>query len=284
MHSWQTSNVNVGGLTMTFDRAGKPGQPPVLLLHGIPGWRGTWHEAGRALAECCDVIVPDLLGFGESAEPPAGCHAQGQAEALAALIDALGLESVHVVGFDFGGPVALSLLRTQRRRVASLTLLATNAFSDTPIPAPLRIARVPVIGDAAFRLMMGKTGLSMLWFAAVRNKERFPRERYRQALQFPAGVRSTRSIFLNSLRNLDTLYRPIESSLSQISVPATVIWGDSDPFFPVSVGRRTAAAIPGARYLELANCGHFVPEEQPSLVASAIADGIRMASVCGGQG
>ncbi len=278
MPVWRTLETSVDGRRMTFDRAGQIGRPPVLLLHGIPGWRGTWHEAGGILAQECDVIAPDLLGFGDSAEPPAGCHADGQAKAIAALLDSLGLKSVHLAGFDFGGPVAVSLLRTQPQRFASLTLLATNVFRDTPIPAPLRIAKVPILGEAAFRLIMGKTGLSMMWFAAVRNKETFKRDRYRQALQFPAGVKWTRQIFINSLRNLDVLYKPIEESLSSVAAPATVIWGDSDPFFPVSVGKRTAAAIPGARYLEFAQCGHFVPQEQPFLVASAIAESIRTAA------
>lgn len=278
MREWQTLKTTVNGLEMTFDRAGKKDHPTVLLLHGIPGWRGTWHAAGAILAQSCNVIVPDLLGFGNSAEPAKGCHAEGQASALAALLDSLDLKSVHVAGFDYGGPVALCLLRRHPKRIETLTLLATNAFRDTPIPPPLKIAKVPMLGEAAFRVIMGKTGLSMMWFAAVRDKKAFPRDRYRQALEFPAGVRWTRQIFINSLRHLDALYRPIEESLSSITVPTTVIWGDADPFFPVSVGKRTTAAIPGARYLEFTQCGHFVPEEQPSQVASAISQSILAAA------
>lgn len=286
---WTTSTAVINGIQIAFDRGGNQHGIPVLLLHGIPGWRATWHQAGAILAQSHDVIVPDLLGFGHSGEPPAGCHARGQADAIAALLDHLGVKSVHLAAFDFGGPIALSLWHSHPALLESLTLLATNLFTDTPIPPPLRIAKVPMLGDAAFRILMGKTGLSMMWWAAVRRKDRFPRGRYQQALQFPAGVRWTRQIFISSLRHLQVLYQPIEASLSSVTIPTTVIWGDADPFFPVAVGQRTAAAIPGARYVELADCGHFVPEEQPALVASAIRESIRSATarpiaVIAGQG
>jgi pimeloyl-ACP methyl ester carboxylesterase len=70
---------------------------------------------------------------------------------------------------------------------------------------------------------------------------------------------------------LDNLYRPIEETLGSISVPTLVVWGDSDPFFPVAIGRRTAAAMPNATFLPLRDCGHFLPEEHPLAVADAIA-------------
>ncbi len=122
--------------------------PAVLCLHGIPGWRGTWRGVGARLAGAHRVIAPDLLGFGESSLPEGPFHAPEEAEMALALLDALRVERVHLVGFDFGGPTALVLAGRAPRRVASLTLLATNAFGDTPIPPPLRVAKVPLLGEA----------------------------------------------------------------------------------------------------------------------------------------
>jgi pimeloyl-ACP methyl ester carboxylesterase len=241
------------------------GEETFLLLHGIPGWRGTWSQVTRRLSASAAVLVPDLLGFGDSGPPGADFHATGHAAALLAMLEARGISAVHLVGFDFGGPIACTLLRLAPSRVRSLTLIATNVFPDTPIPAPLRIAGVPILGDAAFHLMMGRAGLSMMWLAAVKNRKAFPWSRYRLALT-PDGVRWTRRIFLFSLRHLDRLYRPVQQGLAGIRVPVTVIWGAADPFFPRTVGRRTAASIPGARYVEVPECGHFVPEEHPEAV------------------
>jgi pimeloyl-ACP methyl ester carboxylesterase len=68
------------------------------------------------------------------------------------------------------------------------------------------------------------------------------------------------------------LYRAIEDTLPSITVPALVVWGDADPFFPIEIGRRTAAAIPRATFLQLSNCGLFVPEECPREVANGMTE------------
>lgn len=263
-------HVTLGNSHIAYDQYGD-GPTPLLLLHGIPGWRGNWARVARLLGSTYRVIVPDLMGFGESGPAPGDNHAVGQSRAVAHLLDALGIEAAHVAGFDFGGPIAVTLVREHPSRVRSLALLATNVFTDTPVPLPLRIAKVPIAGELAFRIMMGRTGQRMLWIPATRNRRAFPWARYREVLQFSRGVTSTREIFLHSLRHLDRLYRPIEEHLPRITVPTTVVWGTADPFFPVSVGRRTAAAIPGARYVEVNDCGHFIPEEQPDLVARELA-------------
>ena len=269
--AWITQTVTVRGTRLTVDVSSESGIP-VLLLHGIPGWRGTWHAAGCLLAKTHRVVIPDLAGFGESAGLPGQSHAAAHAETMLEMLDRLAIGEVHVCGFDFGGPVAVSMYRVDPRKIKTLTLLATNTFTDTPIPAPLRMARIPYLGDAVFRLMMGKLGLTMMWFQAVKRRDAFPLSQYRSALRFDTGLRSTRRIFVNSLRHLESLYRPIEQTLPSITIPALVVWGDSDPFFPLAIGRRTAAAMPRARFLALPDCGHFVPEEDPQAVADAVAE------------
>ena len=282
MTAWMTDRIEIQDTPLVVDLSPDLG-PPVLLLHGIPGWRGTWRAAGQLLAKHHRVVIPDLAGFGDSDPPRQPMHATGHATMMFALLDRLGVEDVHLCGFDFGGPIAVSMCRLQPARIKTLTLLATNTFTDTPIPAPLQIARVPYLGEAAFRLMMGKLGLTMMWFAAVKKRRAFPLARYRQVLQFAHGLRSTRQVFVQSLRNLRTLYQPVQDALASVTAPTLVIWGDSDPFFPVDIGRRTAKAIPGARFLLVRECGHFVPEEHSDQVATAITTLIASATIAGLQ-
>lgn len=269
MNPWSTRTVTIAGRRVRFDISPGTGTP-ILLLHGIPGWRGTWHPAGARLAATHRVIIPDLPGFGESDPPRAPMHAREHAALLLQLLDHLDIAAAHVCGFDFGGPIAVWMIRLAPLRVTTLTLLSANTFTDTPVPAPLRIARVPYLGEAAFRLLMGKTGLTLMWFPAVVQRATFPISRYRRMLDFATGVRTTRQVFVDSLRRLDTLYRPIEDALPMITVPTSVIWGDSDPFFSLAIGRRVAQAIPGATFVPIARCGHFVPCEHPDRVAEAI--------------
>jgi pimeloyl-ACP methyl ester carboxylesterase len=215
------------------------------------------------LANRAYVIAPDLAGFGESSAAPEGFHAADQAELIIGLIRGLGLRAVHLVGFDFGGPIAVMVCARVPELVATLTLAATNVLADTAIPVPLQLVRLPVIGDLFTRILFGRCGLTLMWFAAVARRDQFRFADYRAMLQFAQGVTSTRRIFRASLRDLSRLYGPVCDALGRIRVPCAVVWGDRDPFFPRAVGERTAAQIGGAAFVQLSGCGHFLPVEDP---------------------
>lgn len=258
--------------SLAYDDYGEAG-PTVVLLHGIPGSRKTFAAVGERLARSCRVVVPDLLGFGESPDAPAHYHAAEHAEAVARLLGRLGVGEVHLVGFDFGGPTAIRLAAALGSRARSLTVAATNMFPDTPIPPPLRLASVPLLGWLFFRLAFGGLGLTAMWLAAVADRAAFPLSRYRATLRGNAA-RTTRRIFLRSMRDLPGLYGEVERVGEGLGVPALVLWGDRDPFFPTAVAERTARAL-GAELRILEGCGHFVPEERPAETADAIAALIR---------
>lgn len=253
-----------------MDVSGRAGDPAVLLLHGIPGWRGTWRDVAARLCSRAQVFAPDLAGFGQSSAAPRGFHAADHADVLIDLARRLDLARVHLVGFDFGGPTAVLMAARAPGLVASLTLAATNVLTDTPIPLPLQLVRPPVMGDLFARLFFGRSGLSVMWRGAVVRRDRIAFRDYREALRFEQGVASTRDIFQASLRDLPGLYGPIEAALAQVRVPCAVAWGEHDPFFPVQVGERTAQRIPRATFSVLKGCGHFLPKEDPDGVARLI--------------
>jgi pimeloyl-ACP methyl ester carboxylesterase len=265
-----SSRIALGPHLVVADVFGHPTAPRVLLLHGIPGWRGNWRRVAQRLAADAHVVAPDLLGFGESGKPNGDFHASAQAEMVVALIRQLGGRPVHLVGFDFGGPTAVLAYGRAPELVASLTLAATNVFTDTKIPLALHLVRPPLVGDAFARALFGRLGLTMMWLTAVAQRRRFGFARYREMLRFAQGITSTRRVFQASLRDLRGLYAPVEATLPSIRVPCTVIWGDRDPFFPLAVGERTASQIPGATFVRLPGCGHFLPEEDPDGFAQAV--------------
>lgn len=251
---------------------GDSNAPSVVLLHGIPGWRGTWRSVATRLAHRAYVVVPDLAGFGESSPAPSRWHAADHADLVVALIRSLGLSQVHLVGFDFGGPTAVMVCARAPELIASLTLAATNVLTATTIPLPLHLVRPPLLGSVFAHLFFGRIGLSLMWFAAVARRDRFRFGEYREALRFSQGVQSTRRIFQASLRDLPGLYGPVQAALGSIRVPCAVVWGDRDPFFPVAIGERTAARVPNAVLTVLKGCGHFLPQEDPAGVARAVSD------------
>ena len=241
---------------------------PVVLLHGIPGSRRTWSKVIPLLSPRSRVLAPDLMGFGASPDAPPGAHATQQAEAVLRMLDSAGVGAAHVVGFDFGGPVAIALHRLAADRINRLTVIATNLLADTPVPLPLRIARVPVAGELAFRGLFSRAGLRILWRMATADRTSFTLQMFEEAVD-PRGNATSRRIFIHSLRHME-IYAPIEQELEKIAVPVKVIWGDRDPFFPVAGGERTAARFRSAIFVTLRGCGHFLPGEKPREVAAEI--------------
>jgi len=268
-----TRVVTVEGRTMHLHVHGTAG-PAVVALHGIPGDGATFSGLSARLGREARLFAPDLLGFGGSEDAPPGAHAAEHARSVVALLDALDLDRVHLVGFDFGGPIAVLVAAASPQRVASLTLAAANLFPDTPVPGPLGVARVPWLGELFFRIAFSRLGLVMMWAFATGDRVAYPFARFRRLLGSASGVRSTRTIFLASLRELARLYGEVERAARSLRVPATVLWGERDPFFAVTVGERTAEAL-GASLCLLPGCGHFVPEERPDALTEAVLAHVR---------
>lgn len=242
--------------------------PTVVLLHGIPGSGAEWEAVAERLAGDHRVVVADLIGFGESdrSDDLEALHAEGQAEALERSLTEAGVERAVFAGHDFGGPVALTLMRRRRDLFSGLALISTNAFTDTPIPMPIRAITWPLIGVAAERILFSAPSLRMMLKQGA--SVPLPAERH---LGDQAQRRAIHRIFAASLRELAARYAPVEEALGAVDLPALVVWGDRDPFFSVDQGRRTAGAMGAARFELYEGCGHFAPEERPA----ALADDLR---------
>lgn|GEM_PF-1747257 len=229
---------------MSFLKGGEG--EPFLLLHGIPGSAFTWESAGMLLAYHYQVIIPDLLGFGESDMPENDYYIEAQASGIKHLLDKLGINKLYLGSHDFGGAVSLTLMRLfPNLTIKGLALSATNVFTDTHIPLPLRIASVPFLNTIFFKAMAGnKTGLHMMYQVATKEKMEATWQKFERHLT-PSGMDFTRRIFQRSLSDLKTNYQPMEDMLSGIKVPTLILWGKNDPFFATSVGERTHCAIQG---------------------------------------
>lgn len=249
---------------------------PILFLHGFPGSSYSWEAAAHALLKKYSgryrVIIPDLLGFGESDLADGDWYMEGQSRAVADLLERLHISDLYLAAHDFGGPIALTLLRLYPEfKIRKLMLSATNLFTDTPIPLPLRSAGIPILGDLVYKAMAGSPfGFRMMYqFAAIHKKavtwEDFTRHMTRH------GMSSTARIFQHSLADLPGNYRAVEEFAARIKSPTLILWGDRDPFFPVSVAKRSVATIPNAALKIYEQTGHFVPEERAAEVAVELA-------------
>lgn len=104
---------------------------PILLIHGSPGSGSNFELLGPELSnDGRRVIAPDLPGYGHSPMTPSMSH-ETNARYMFELLDMLGIERAHVVGWSSGGGVGLEMAQLNPDRVASLTLLAAIGAQET---------------------------------------------------------------------------------------------------------------------------------------------------------
>ena len=249
---------------------------PVLLLHGMPTSSYLWRDVQRDLGHRHRTYAPDLVGLGCSERPAGSRYDFGaQARLLLALADDLGLDRFALVGHDVGGGVAVHLTALARDRVAALTLVDAPLHADVwPVPA-VRTLAAPFVGEAqtaAFRLApdAARKFLGAQLARGLRASELSPKVlgHYAAPLLSGDGGRG----LLAFVRAFDP--RATEDALRLVAEnppPTLVLWADGDAWLSPAVGRRVAGDLPGAAYVEVAEAGHFLPEDRPERVAEEIA-------------
>ncbi|MCA9878331.1 MAG: alpha/beta hydrolase [Thermomicrobiales bacterium] len=135
MAEWQTGEVEANGVTIHYTRTG--GNKPVLVMaHGVTDDGLCWSPLARELEDDYDIIMVDARGHGQSDGPAGSYGPDVQAEDLAGLITALGLEKPAVLGHSMGAGTALVLAGAHPDLVGSILLEDPPAWwtewYDTP--------------------------------------------------------------------------------------------------------------------------------------------------------
>jgi len=124
------------GLSYVYLEGGRGA--PLVLLHGFGADKDNFARVAKYLTPHYRVIVPDLVGFGESSRPPQADYApRAQAERLRALMRQLGVEKLHLGGNSMGGHIALTYAARYPKEVESLWLLNAAGVWSAP-PSELR--------------------------------------------------------------------------------------------------------------------------------------------------
>jgi 3-oxoadipate enol-lactonase len=254
-------------LAYRFDGAGE-GAPVVLLAHGILTDHRIWDGVTERLGRSMRVLRYDLRGHGQSS-----CGGPYTMERLAddvpALLDALGLQQVHLVGASLGGMLAQQVAARHGERLVSLTLANTAAVQPAAAAWQERIDSVRRAGNVN---ALAEPTLQR-WFTP----------RFREAA--PGQVERVRDILCatpaegyigcaGAVRDLAQL-----DLLRQIRVPTLVVAGAHDEATPPTQSAQLCAGIADARLATL-NAAHQAAFEQPDAFCTAWIDFVgRSASV-----
>jgi 3-oxoadipate enol-lactonase len=268
-----------GGAICYRDLSGPPGAPVVLLLHGILATSGlNWVHAFAPLGRHFRVVAPDLCGHGGDAFHRREFSLEHCADDVAALIGALRLERVIVVGYSMGGMVAQHVARRHGGLISGLLLSGVDWGSREYGRASTLVG--PVVMEAVLRLVLLHVCILRAPVTLLNRlsggKQRAPAQGTLGAAVTEASGHNPRAIG-GAVRSI-TLFRSLEW-LHEITVPTTVLVTLRDTLFPQKEQRRMAKAIAKAKVREY-DGGHAAvrdPRYSTALVEACLELGSRIA-------
>ena len=276
--------VEARGIRFHVTEAGEQTGLPVLALHGWPQHHYEWRDLLRTPPPGMRVIAPDLPGYGWSGRAPHLWLKEEVVTDVLALLDALGLERVLLVAHDWGAFVGhLLALRAPERISGYLALNIPHPWNTTRTMAPHLwrfMAYQPAIA-AVGEPLMTRTNivercfrLSLVNKAAVSREDvRWFSERFRDPVCARAGVETYRTFLLHELPKLA---RTPERRRSV--VPTRVLFGTGDWAIHRSLAAAETAHADDYQLELVPRCGHFIADERPELVRSALIELSRSAA------
>ncbi len=234
----------VGGLTVharVSVGAVPEGRLPVILVHGLGMSSRYMIPLAEHLAPHFRVYAPDLPGFGLSDKPPGALTVRELADALAAWMQALGLERASLVGNSLGCEVLVELALVHPQRVERLVLQG-----PTPDPEARGLARQ----IAGFFLIAPFERWSLAWVALTDYAR--------------SGVR-------RYLRTLNSMVdNQIGEKASRVSRPTLVVWGTRDHIVPHAFVTSLAASLPQGRLAVIPGAAHGMNYSQPEAFTAVL--------------
>ena len=243
--------------------------PPVVLIHGTPSWSYLWRTVASDLAARHTVYVYDLLGYGTSEKHEhQDVSIAAQTKVLAELLDLWGLEEPCVAGHDFGGTIALRLLLLEGRRFRRLALCDPVAIAPWITP----FSRHVQAHLEAFQTVPGHIHRQMI---ATHIRTAIAREMTDDQLEpylRPWLGTVGQAAYYRQVAQFDERYtREIEPRYGEVQAPTLLLWGAQDGWLDPQFGQKLARMIPVARLSLIPGAGHFLPEDQPKIVAAEFA-------------
>lgn len=267
MNARRTLKVRGGTLAYAVSGDG----PPVVLIQGVSVHGSGWEPQVTELQRRYRCLTFDNRGIGLSQPTSLPLSIGLMAEDTLALMDAEGWESAHIVGHSLGGLIGLHLALTARERVRSLSLLCT--FADGAIPQRLswrmlwlglrsRIGTRAGRRNAFLEITMPRA------FLAKANRVELARSvgtlfGHDLADQPPVVMKQ-----LAAMRVYDATPRLGELS----GLPTLVISGPDDIIAPAWAGKKLAAGIDGARFIEIPGAAHGLTIQCPAQVNALLIE------------
>lgn len=279
-------HINANGLTHYVRDSGEEHAPAAILLHGFPDSSAVWNKVTPALtASGFRVIAPDLRGFGETdmADSVGDYDIQtGAAPDILALLDALNISRAHLVGHDFGAPVAWLLAAQHPDRFISLVALSVGhmrAYMTAGAEQKKRSLYILFhqfrgVCEAAYR-MNDWSLLRRHWSAHGDIEEAI------RLLSRPGRLTAGLNWYRANANFKRILFPPKPGAFGEeiVRIPTLGLWSDGEAYLVEEQMPASADYVEAPwRYERIDNASHWIPYDAPAKLASLLVEHWRGAS------
>jgi 3-oxoadipate enol-lactonase len=258
--------LNVGTIELDYERSGSG--EPLLLIMGMSGTALSWGEPFlEELRQDFDVIAYDHRGVGASSHLDGGVTIAQMAQDALGLLDALELESAHVLGISMGGMVGQELALAAPERVRTLTLGCTYCGGEGS-----SLAGQEVLQKLIAAMMSGDRELALRAGWEVNVSPGFAAREDLFATFLDAGQRRAVAVPVVMAQMQACMAHDTNERLEALEVPTLVIHGTADQMLPVENGHLIASKIDGSRLEIFDDVGHLYFWEDPQRSAELIRE------------
>jgi len=250
------------------------GREAAVFVHGNPGSGEDWRTLVEGAGSFMRAVAPTMPGFGRADKPADFDYTvDGYARHLGLLIDTLGIDKVHLVVHDFGGPWGLNWAARHPSRVASVTLINSGVLRGYRWHFMARIWRTPLLGELSqatttrtvFRALLKLGNPRGLPLAFID----------RMYADFDKGTQRAILKLYRATSDIDGFSQMLHTALRPIDLPALVVWGLADLYLPGRFADAQRETFPRARLVKLPDSGHFPYADNPQAVADAVLPFLR---------
>lgn len=233
---------------------------PLMLLHGFGANKDNFSRVSAYLTPRYRVIIPDHIGFGESAHPQDADYSPvAQAERIHTLAQALGITAVDVCGSSMGGQIALTYAALYPAEVRSLWLLAPAGIWSAP-PSEVR-TRFDQTGENPL-IVRNEEDYARLFELVMSDRPFVPRP----ILNVLAKER-IRNVALEERIFQQIINDSVEQRISGLTTPTLIVWGDRDRIIHVETANLLHRLMPNSEVIIMPEVGHAPMLERPRQIA-----------------
>jgi pimeloyl-ACP methyl ester carboxylesterase len=285
------ATIEATKVELEYETFGEPTDPPLLLVMGLGAQLTLWDEGfcqrladgGRYVIRYDNRDIGLSTNFDDSpfdlgalfgvllGGDPSSLEVPYKLSDLAAdavgLLDALGIQTAHIVGASMGGMIAQTIAIEHPTRVRTLTSIMSNTGESDlgqPTEAAMAALMTPPPAERGAYIEHALAGAKVIssprYFDAERTRQTVERD-YDRSFHPEGTVRQLAAIIASGSR---------ADGLRNLRVPTLVIHGRPDPLVQVSGGERTAELVPSANLLILNDMAHDLPEPLWPLVTDTI--------------